>query len=516
MLFDRFLEWAKQSPTATAVITDSETVSYGDLLLYAQRIASQLRSGGVGPNERVAFQLDKTPQAIVILLGILLCGAAYVPIDPRAPAERVTRILRDAQPHAVVLLKAQATRLKEQVPNLLVDVPIRFVVEASLDDFQCLDFSLNQLSNAPATSVTQDSAAYILYTSGSTGTPKGVEISHAAAESFVHWAIECFNVTHLDVLTSFAPLSFDLSIFDVFVALSTGARVTLVRPPQLLKPRELVSRLREARITILYAVPTTIDLLVRDGGANQLDLPTLHQILYAGEPFPVPKLVEAMSAFSNARFYNLFGPTETNVCTYYALTQPPPINSADVPIGRTCEHLKIELCDDSGMSVPSGEPGEICVSGPAIMTGYFHDPNANQRVFFFRDLPDGTRATFYRTGDFAQLDGCGNFRFLGRRDRMVKRRGYRIELGEIESTLLRYPGIREVAAFTTRENDETHVHALVVPEPGIAISTLSLRAHCGTTLAPYLVPDSVKIIDKLPRTLTGKLDYQRLGSQNQS
>jgi amino acid adenylation domain-containing protein len=516
MLLDRFLFWANQSPMKTAVVSDSEALSYGVLLLYAQKIAIQLRSVGVAPNERVAFQLDKTPQAIVILLGILLCGAAYVPIDPRAPAERVTRILGDAQPHVVVLGKAQATKLKEQVPNLLADVPNRFVIEANIDDFQCLDFSLNQFTNSTPTCVTHDSAAYILYTSGSTGTPKGVEISHAAAESFVRWAIECFNVKTTDNLTSFAPLSFDLSIFDIFVALSTGACVSLVRPEQLLKPRELVRYLRELKITILYAVPTTIDLLVRDGGANQVELPTLQQVLYAGEPFPVPKLVEAMSALPNARFYNLFGPTETNVCTYYPFTQPPSINETDVPIGRTCEHLKIELCDESGISVPKGEPGELCVSGPAIMTGYFRDPDANQRVFFLRDSPDGTRIMYYRTGDFAKLDASGHFRFLGRRDRMVKRRGYRIELGEIEATLLRYPGIRDVAAYTTRENDETRVHALVVPEPGVVVSALSLRAHCGTTLAPYLVPDSVKITDKLPRTLTGKLDYQRLGSQNQS
>jgi clorobiocin biosynthesis protein CloN4 len=148
------------------------------------------------------------------------------------------------------------------------------------------------------------------------------------------------------------------------------------------------------------------------------------------------------------------------------------------------------------------------------MTGYFRNPGANERVFFELTDETGSVSRFYRTGDFARLEADGSYRFLGRRDRMVKRRGYRIELGEIEAALLRYPGLREVATYAEREGDETRIVAVVVPEPGVTVSPLSLRAHCGGTLAPYLVPDFVKIATELPRTSTGKLDYQRLGPQN--
>lgn len=514
MLLERFLQWVEKTPDAPALVSNSESLSYRDLYARAEGIQAQLLAVGVGPKERVTLQLEKTPEAIVAILGVLLTGAAYVPIDPRAPAERVERILGDAKPKVALFGAAFLERLNAIASTCLEELECVFVLPNHSDVPLRLEGRETGARHDSRPSIPPEAAAYILYTSGSTGTPKGVEISHAAACAFVDWAAQCFSITRGDRLTSIAPLSFDLSIFDVFVTLSTGAQVTLVAQELLLRPREFVRKLGEWGITTLYAVPTTLQLLVEDGGGSALSLPNLRQILYAGEAYPVRKLALAMQSLPQAQFYNLFGPTETNVCTYYAFTEPVAADATSVPIGRACEHLRVELCDDSGQSVPPGNSGEICVSGASVMTGYFRTPAANESVFFERRDENGRMSRYYRTGDFAQIDAEGFYWFLGRRDRMVKRRGYRIELGEIEAALSRYPGLREVATYAEREGDETRIVAVVVPEPGVVVSSLSLRAHCGGTLAPYLVPDSVRIAAELPRTSTGKLDYQRLGPQN--
>jgi amino acid adenylation domain-containing protein len=515
MLLERFLHWAKVSPEATALVCWEQQVSYGTLLARARAVAEHLGAAGVGPNARVALQLEKSEHAVVALLGVLLTGAAYVPVDPRASTERVARILLDSDPHALIFGAPFLEHLGARAPERILAIPRKFVTQGTYANCHSLDLTVESSLPFAPRPTSPESPAYLLYTSGSTGQPKGVELSHLAARTFVDWAAQCFDIGPTDHLTSFAPLSFDLSIFDLFVSLSTGAKVTLVPPEMLLRPRELTRKLRTWQITTLYAVPSTVQLLVTEGQATSLELPELRRVLYAGEPFPVKRLIGAMRALSRARFYNLFGPTETNVCSYHAFTEPPDDDATDVPIGRACEHLHLELCDENGRPVKAGEPGELCVSGPTVMNGYFRNPDANAQAFMIGETANGTTLRLYRTGDYAKRDSEGRYWFLGRRDRQVKRRGYRIELGELEAALLRYPGVREAATYAERAGDETRIHAVVVPEPGVTVSPLKLRAHCGSTLSPYLVPDSVRIAVNLPRTLTGKLDYQRIGSQNE-
>jgi amino acid adenylation domain-containing protein len=462
----------------------------------------------------VAVLLHKDADAIAVLLGILLLGAAYVPIDPRAPRLRIAQILEDCAPRAWIVASTTLSRLRASSPELCTEVPEVLSLPEAFAGAPREDSTLDPSNDAdwPTITIQPEDAAYILYTSGTTGQPKGVELSHRAATAFVDWAVSCFDLDESDRVASFAPLSFDLSIFDLFASLSAGAAALLVAQERLLRPKELVAWLSSREITILYAVPSTIERLVVDGQWRSSAVPSLKRVLYAGEPFPIPSLRTAMHALSSARFFNLFGPTETNVCTYHALAEIPAEEVTSVPIGIPCAHLDVELRDEDGNPVRPGEPGELYVAGPQLMTGYFGKPELSEQAFAPSRMP-GDQRQFYRTGDFAKQDELGRYWFLGRRDRLVKRRGYRLELGEIEAALRRHVAVREVVAYAERQSDTVRVVAVVTLREGATASPLMLKAHSGTCLPPYLVPDAVEIVAELPRTLTGKLDLLALQGQ---
>jgi acyl-CoA synthetase (AMP-forming)/AMP-acid ligase II len=219
-----------------------------------------------------------------------------------------------------------------------------------------------------------------------------------------------------------------------------------------------------------------------------------------------------MQALPQARFYNLFGPTETNVCTYFAVPPTLAPDAFDVPIGKPCEHLTVELLNEQAEATPIGQEGEICVAGPTVMKEYFRRPLATSVAFHERSLFSDGQAR-YRTGDIARADSQGVLWFLGRHDRMVKRRGYRIELGEIEAAFGRCTAIREVAVFTATEGDNIRVRVAVVLQEGQKTSALTLKAHCGKLLPPYMVPDSISIVSEIPRTPNGKVDLANLGEK---
>jgi amino acid adenylation domain-containing protein len=495
MLLDKFAWWAEQQPSAVALLDGSSHMTYAELWAAAERVASALHASGIEHGDRVALYLPKDSIAIVCLLGVLRASAAYVPIDPRAPVARVKQILTGCSPRVLITAPNQRERL---------DGDWQMLSPQQLTQ-QTPGQALNRTEQRGDASAT----AYILYTSGSTGVPKGVVVSHRAAEAFVGWACDAFSLAPHDRLTSFAPLSFDLSIFDLFAALSSGASVVNLAPELLLRPIELVRHLQQSSPTTIYAVPSTIRLLVQDGKLDQSKVPHLQRVLYAGEPFPIPQLSEAMTALPAARFYNLFGPTETNVCTYHPLEKQPSPGQTQVPIGRACAHLRVDLLDAEAHPVAPGEEGELCVAGASVMTEYFGNSEATRAAFYPGSrFPDGERR--YRTGDHARLDATGQFWFLGRRDRLVKRRGYRIELGDIESALLRHPAIHEAAVVAETSATATSITAFVTLRPNAQASTLILRTHCGSLLLPYMVPDSIRIVPTLPRTLSGKVDFLRL------
>ena len=353
-------------------------------------------------------------------------------------------------------------------------------------------------------------AAYVLYTSGSTGQPKGVVLSHRAALSFVDWAADATELVPTDVVSSHAPLHFDLSVFDIFASCRAGASVALVPPGLNVFPRNLADWIAAQGITVWYSVPSLLARLALSGGLERHDWSRLRQIIFAGEVFPVAHLRRLREQIPGARYWNWYGPTETNVCTAYAVDALPAEQTSPVPIGTACANCKLVIVDDAGAVCAPGEAGELYVSGPSVMSGYHAMPEATAQALVMRsDGADGD--LWYRTGDLVREDDGGLLHLLGRRDGMIKSRGYRIELGEIESVLHQHPAVAEAAAIALPDEESGHViRAAAVARTGEALDAGKLRAFCAERLPAYMIPLSIAVRRSLPRGSTGKLDRMRL------
>jgi len=327
-------------------------------------------------------------------------------------------------------------------------------------------------------------------------------ISHQNALAFVDWAASEFAVAADDRLSSHAPLHFDLSIFDVFAAMKGCAAVVLVPDGTSTFPIRLAQWIEANRITVWYSVPSILTLLLLKGRLDQRDLRNLRLVLFAGEVFPVKYLRGVMRALPHAGFANLYGPTETNVITCYRVPAPPAEDAAPIPIGRPCSGAEITVVDDTGAPVDAAAvPGELHARGPTVAQGYWGDPERSARGF-----ADGERR-LYRTGDIVTRDGDGNYRLIGRRDRMIKSRGYRIELDEIETLLIAHPSVKEAAVVVVPDDlIGNRILGFVAVGHGANEHGGTLRDYCLQKLPRYMVPESFTLCDQLPKTSTGKID----------
>jgi amino acid adenylation domain-containing protein len=370
----------------------------------------------------------------------------------------------------------------------------------------------------PPIGTIENDLAYILYTSGSTGDPKGVMISHRTILTFINWCYDKFKMTEDDRVTSHAPLHFDLSTFDIYVTIKAGGTVILVPEKLSVFPVNLVKLLQNESITVTYMVPSILSLMVNYGQLEKYDLSKLRTVLFAGEVFPIRYLRQLVAAIPHAQYYNLYGPTETNVCTYYQVRSEDlaPDSTQPVPIGTACENIEVFAVDENGELVSQpGREGELWVRGSGVAQGYWADPEKTAKGFVHNNYQTQYNEIAYRTGDIVVLDDDGtNWRFIGRRDHMIKSRGYRIELGEIESTLYGHNGVKEaVVVAIPDELIGNRIKAFVVPlkENGLTIS--ELQTHCSGQLPRYMVPEAIEFRDELPKTSTGKINRPLLTKQ---
>ncbi|MCA9714513.1 MAG: AMP-binding protein, partial [Myxococcales bacterium] len=333
-----------------------------------------------------------------------------------------------------------------------------------------------------------------------------VMLSHENAVSFVEWAREIIEPVPEDKFSSHAPLHFDLSILDLYVCLSAGAALVLVDPLAAREPRALGAWIAQHRISVWYSAPSILTMLAHYGRLQRHDFAALRLVLFAGEVFPVKHLRALQARWPAPRYFNLYGPTETNVCTYHEIpARVPEAREQPYPIGRACSHLSVRLAEADGQPVAAGEEGEVQVSGPGVTRGYWNLPERTSAAF----TADG----WYRTGDIAYPDEEGALVFVGRRDRMVKRRGYRVELGEIESALYRHDDVAEAAVLATPDEDAGVLITafLVAKEPTTPLTLLGVKQFCAQHVPLYMLPDRVEVLDRLPKTSTDKVDYQALG-----
>jgi acyl-coenzyme A synthetase/AMP-(fatty) acid ligase len=309
-----------------------------------------------------------------------------------------------------------------------------------------------------------------------------------------------------DRFSSHAPFHFDLSILDIYVPIKHGASVVLIASEPGKQPGTLADIISERRITVWYSTPSILRLLLEYGKLKEHDCSALRVVIFAGEVFPIKHLRALMALWPHPRYYNFYGPTETNVCTYYEVPTSIPDAMASMPVGRKCSGDETLVVTGRGEAAPPGEEGELVVTGGSVMLGYWNLPQRNAEAFL---EIDGKR--WYRTGDIVREDDTGDYIFLGRRDRMVKRRGYRVELGEIEAALVRHESIPEAAVIATANSEgEVRIHAFLTSSEDKPPSTITLKQFCSQNLPLYMVPDRFTVLGDLPKTSTDKMDYQRL------
>ncbi|MEQ8705805.1 MAG: amino acid adenylation domain-containing protein [Phaeodactylibacter sp.] len=497
-LHDAILEQSALRPQSVALHCPAEQVSltYHQLCTEAETLSQALKSLELPAGSLIALYLAKSSTAIVAVLGTLMADLAYLPLDVDAPDQRNQYILEQSRARAVL---ATAER---NFP-WMQDAPAQVDIAGEITVYPVS-------SGAPLAELPHD-LAYVLYTSGSTGTPKGVMITHTAARAFVDWAGHTFSLTANDTLTSIAPLHFDLSVFDVFAGLSAGAALVILTPQESKNPLLLSSYMERYGVTTLYATPTLLQLMPRFGKADRYDHRALRQVLFAGEVFPIPALQLLQRVWATARFYNLYGPTETNVCTWYALPQQVEDNRlTPYPIGKACPYDQCAILKGNGeVEAPASGNGELLVAGASLMSGYLGKPDQTEAAFIRHN-----EQVWYRTGDLVEVDENGNLLYRGRRGRMVKRRGYRIELGEIEAAMHQHPAI-EQAACLAREEEQT-VKSVVVfyVAPGGKLSHAQLIDFLAERLPAYMLPDQFILLPQIPQTSSQKTDYQALKHQS--
>ncbi len=505
-------ESAASHPNRTAVEDSSGgEITYRDLAILSDRVRDWLVHRGVGRGDRVSIYLAKSIDAVAAIFGTLKAGAAYIPVDPNAPASRNAYILADCRVKALIVEGRFAEALRGEPGGS--SWPYALLQFNGAGNGVGLAAALDQAHHdGPAKEASTvlshpDDLAYILYTSGSTGRPKGVMLSHRNAVSFVDWCSRTFEPRPQDRFSSHAPFHFDLSILDMYVPLKHGATLVLIGSKAGKDPARLASLIVDRRLTVWYSTPSILSLLVQYGDLAEHDLSALRTVLFAGEVFPIAHLRALKEQLPHPRYFNLYGPTETNVCTYFEVPETIAADRAEpYPIGKTCSHLESLVVEEAGAESKPGEQGELCIRGPAVTEGYWNLPEQTAAAF----LTDGEGRRWYRTGDLVVEDENGDYVFRGRRDRMVKKRGFRVELGEIEAILYRHPDIRQAAVIALDGDEGVMIKAFVSSRSGKRLSVIALKGFCSQQLPLYMVPDRFSSHPSLPTTSTDKIDYQAL------
>ncbi|WP_152980198.1 non-ribosomal peptide synthetase, partial [Pseudomonas mediterranea] len=501
-LLHRALEQqAARQPEAIAARFDAADgaapLTYGQLNNQANRLAHLLLQTGVRPDSRVAICLERGPHLLVALLGILKAGAAYVPLDPAYPRERLTHMLEDSAPRALLTVAALQSKVTASDGCTLL----------CLDDPQTQARLAKQPADNPdpvQLGLGGHHLAYVIYTSGSTGTPKGVMIEHRNACNLLHWALHAFDAASLRDSLFATSINFDLAVFEYFVPLAAGATLHVATNALALLDRPVP-------VTLINSVPSALDALV---GAQAIPAST-QVVNLAGEPLKQGLVEQIFANSAVQRLCNLYGPSET---TTYSTWVSMDRDQGFVPgIGRPLDNTRVYLLDAHRQLVPLGVTGEIYIGGAGVARGYLNRPALTVERFVQDPFASEAGARMYRTGDLGRWTPDGQLLYLGRNDFQVKVRGYRIELGEIESTLSRVPGVQHAVVIARQDvPGDPRLVAYWVMQPGAPVSEAQLRDALAAALPEYMQPGAYVALPALPLTPNGKLDRSALPAPDQA
>lgn len=463
--------------------------SYEELQEEVEHFGRLLQGEGIDSRKLLGICLPKCFESVCLILSCVQRDIIFVPCDNESPIQRIVEILRSCEADGVVI-RSDHLPLWEEVLGS----------DHEMATFDTMDLLLIKFRSKQVER--PKDLSFMLYTSGSTGKPKGVKISERNALAFIDWTIdELIEQKRHQCFSSIAPFHFDLSVFDLYASLLTGGRLILFDSKMIKNPRLMSKTIADEQIQVIYATPTLLRLLLDYGKLDKLDFSSLRLVLFAGEVFPIEPLNDLRTKWSNAEWINLYGPTETNVVTYYRL--PSHIEhdrTSPYPIGKVCPYADYYIHADA---TDFGEgSGELMISGSSLTSGYYGIESDSFMV------KDGVR--WYNTGDIVAIDENADLVFVGRRDGMIKRRGYRIELGEIDSCYSSLKGIAFSIAFVISCNDENRIVLAYKTEADINLKPMFLKEFGAEKLPSYMLPDYFLQLDDVPLTSSQKADIQLL------
>jgi amino acid adenylation domain-containing protein len=487
----------ERRPDAVALVVEDEQLTYRELNRRANQLAAYLGKLGVEPETPVSFCLERSPEMVVAILGILKAGGTYVPLDPAYPKERLAFMLEDTRTPVIVAQQRLIERLPEHQARVVgIDSDWELIAEES---------GANRASGATA-----DHLAYIMYTSGSTGRPKGIAIPHRAINRLV-FNTNYIELTSEDRMALASNSAFDAATFELWGALLHGARLVGIKRDVALSPADLAAEIRGQGISAMFLTTALFNQIAREAPAA---FGSVRSVLFGGEAVDLNLVKEVLKHNPPDRLLHVYGPTESTTFTTWYLVQELPEGAVTAPIGRPLANTQVYLLDESLQPAPVGVGGELYIGGDGLAWGYFKRPELTAEKFIPNPYSQEPGARLYRTGDLARYWPDGAVEFLGRLDQQVKIRGFRIELAEIEAVLVQHPTVREAAVLVREEvAGEKRLVAYIAleqSEGGGASTGVELRSYLRQKLPEYMTPSFFVELSALPLTPNGKVDRPNL------
>lgn len=510
LLTDSIEQSAKKFPEKEAFVCLDRSVTYRDFHTQTSQLASLLISRGIRKGDRVGVYLNRSLETAIAVYGIMKAGAAFVPLDPSAPASRIRFLIHDCEIAHIVTNPSQRRGLKSVIEEetglktiigISQDWPIKTISWEMVFEQNIIDLELGLMDL---------DLAYIMYTSGSTGVPKGIMHTHRSGLAYATLTADLYGINENDRVGNHCALHFDMSTLGYLTAPLVSATTIIVTDAHTKMPSSQIQLMEKERISIWYSVPLALIQMIQSGGLEENSMPHLRWVLFGGESFPSKYIRTLMKLWPKCTFSNVYGPAEVNQCTYYNLTSASQSDDP-IPIGKIWKNTCGLILNDQDQEVQTGELGELVIRSATMMQGYWKQPDLTSRSLFKRISPSGIEEIYYRTGDLMKMHTDGNLLFFGRKDRQIKIRGYRVELEEVADTILKFGSAAEAAVVAVPKEDDTlRIVANIVVKENQVLNSEELLTFLKQNMPKYAVPETINIMNNLPRTAAGKTDHQKL------